>query len=176
MPEEDALQDKNIRFCHKSALGKISFEMCEGHEFMCELTTKCYGMGLEGRGVTMMVQHKAERGPDVEGWDLTLVIDCTKEQHERLQELIGHQLAEDRLVNRPDLGKGVESGACWDLGAYMSELGKMDAKPETKQRNKYALNPKNKDGLDSKWQHSGKKDAKLETKKQGQQLRPRPQE
>ena len=84
------------------------------------------------------------------------MIDCTKEQHERLQELIGHQLAEDRLVNRPDLGKGVESGACWDLGAYMSELGKMDAKPETKQRNKYALNPKNKDGLDSKWQHAAK--------------------
>jgi hypothetical protein len=131
--------------------------MCKGHQFMCEFITRCYGMGVEGRGVTMMApQHKAEKGPNVNGWDLTLVIDCTKEQHERLQELIGHQLAEDRLVNRPDLGKGVESGACWDLGAYMSELGKMDAKPETKQRNKYALNPKNKDGLDSKWQHSGK--------------------
>jgi hypothetical protein len=73
----------------------------------------------------MMVQHKAERGPDVEGWDLTLVIDCTKEQHERLQQLIGHQLAEDRLPNRPDLGKGVESGACWDLGVYLSEIGKI---------------------------------------------------
>jgi hypothetical protein len=24
-------------------------------------------------------------------------------------------------VNRPDLGKGVEGGACWDLGVYMSE-------------------------------------------------------
>jgi hypothetical protein len=70
----------------------------------------------------MKVQHKAERGANVEGWDLTLVIDCTKEQHERLQELIGHQLAEDRLVNRPDLGKGVEGGACWDLGVYMSEI------------------------------------------------------
>jgi hypothetical protein len=32
---------------------------------------------------------------------LTLVIDCTKEQHERLQELIGHQLAEDRLGEPP---------------------------------------------------------------------------
>jgi hypothetical protein len=30
-----------------------------------------------------------------------LVIDCTKEQHERLQELIEQQLAEDRLPNRP---------------------------------------------------------------------------
>jgi hypothetical protein len=72
----------------------------------------------------MEVQHKAERGANAEGWDLTLVIDCTKEQHERLQELIGHQLAEDRLVNRSDLGKGVESGACWDLGVYMSEISK----------------------------------------------------
>jgi hypothetical protein len=34
---------------------------------------------------------------------------------------------------------------------------KLDAKPETKKRNKYALNPKNKDGIDSKWQHSGKR-------------------
>jgi hypothetical protein len=120
---------------------------------MCEFTTKCYGMGLEGRGVAMMVRHKAERGPDVEGWDLTLVIDCTKE-HGRLQELIGHQLAKDRQVNRPDLGKGVESGACWDLGVYLSEIGKLDAKPSTKQRNKYALNLQNKDGLESMWQHA----------------------
>jgi hypothetical protein len=172
MPEEDALQHKNRRFCHKSALGKISFEMCKGHEFMCELTTKCYGMGLEGRGVTMMAQHKAERGADVEGWDLTLVIDCTKEEHERLQELIALDLAKDRLPNRPDLGKGVDSGECWDLGVYLSEIGKLDAKPETKQLNKYALNLKNKDGLESKWQHAGKKggkkggmiDAKPETK------------
>jgi hypothetical protein len=122
MPEEDALKNKNRRYCHKAAPGKISFEACNDHDFMCELITKCYGMGLEGRGVAMKVQHKAERGPNVEGWDLTLVIDCTKEQHERLQKLIGHQLAEDRLVNRPDLGKGVEGGACWDLGVYMSEI------------------------------------------------------
>ena len=32
---------------------------------------------------------------------------------------------------------------------------KPETKPETKQRNKYALNLKNKDGLDSKWQHAG---------------------
>ena len=122
MPPSDALKYKNRRYCHKAAPGKILFEACNDHEFMCELITKCYGMGLEGRGVTMVVRHKAERGADVEGWDLTLVIGCTKEQHERLQELIGHQLAEDRLMNRPDLGKGVESGACWDLGVYMSEI------------------------------------------------------
>jgi hypothetical protein len=29
----------------------------------------------------------------------------------------------------------------------------------SKQRNKYALNPKNKGGLDNKWQHAGKKSA-----------------
>ena len=46
---------------------------------MRELITKCYGMGLEGRGVTMLVQHKAERGANVEGWDLALVIDCTNQ-------------------------------------------------------------------------------------------------
>jgi hypothetical protein len=40
----------------------------------------------------------------------------------RLQKLIGHQLAEDRLPNRPDLGKDVDSGACWDLGVNMSEI------------------------------------------------------
>jgi hypothetical protein len=133
---------------------------------MCEYITKCYGMGLEGRGVTMLVQHKAERGPSAEGWDLTLVIDRTKEQHERLQQLIGHQLAEERSMSRSDLGKGVESGACWDLGVYLSEIAKLDAKPETKQRNKYALNLKNKDGLDSKWQHAGKKGGKKGGKRQ----------
>jgi hypothetical protein len=71
----------------------------------------------------MFVQHKAERAPDVEGWGLALVIDCTKEQHKRLQELIALDLAKDRLPKRPDLGKGVDSGACWDLGVYMSEIG-----------------------------------------------------
>jgi hypothetical protein len=30
-------------------------------------------------------------------------------------------------VNRPDLGKGVVSGACWDLGVYLSEIGKVGA-------------------------------------------------
>jgi hypothetical protein len=50
------------------------------------------------------------------------VIDCTKEQHERLQALIVPDLTKDRLPNRPDLGKDVDSGACWDLGVYMSEL------------------------------------------------------
>jgi hypothetical protein len=32
---------------------------------------------------------------------------------------------------------------------YLSEITKLDAKPETKKRNKYALNLKNKDGLDA---------------------------
>jgi hypothetical protein len=45
----------------------------------------------------------------------------------------------------------------------------VDAKPETKERLNYALNPKNKDGYDSKWQKGAKKggatDAKPETKK-----------
>jgi hypothetical protein len=77
------------------------------------------------------------------------VIDCTKEQHERLQELIGHDLAEGRLSNRPDLGKDVESGECWDFNVYMSEIGKKDANPETKKRLNYALNPNNEDGYDS---------------------------
>jgi hypothetical protein len=42
--------------------------------------------------------------------------------------------------------------------------GKMDALPETKERNNYARDPKNKDGLVSKWQQGGKIDAKPETK------------
>jgi hypothetical protein len=71
---------------------------------------------------------------------------------------------------------GVGTSARTSLSEIDKEGDKKDAKPETKKRNNYDLNPKNKDGLDSKWQHSGKKDAKLETKKQGQQLRPRPQE
>ena len=91
-----------------------------------------------------------------------MVIDCTKEQHERLQELIGHDLAEGRSSNRPDLGKGVESGECWDIGVYMSEIGKQggkkDAELETKKRLNYALNPNNEGGYESKWQ----RDAKLQ--------------
>jgi hypothetical protein len=43
-----------------------------------------------------------------------------------------------------------------DESEYASAAGKKDANLETKQRNKYALNPKNKDGLDSKWQHSNR--------------------
>jgi hypothetical protein len=42
--------------------------------------------------------------------------------------------------------------------------GKMDALPETKERNNYARDPKNKDGLVSKWQQGGMIDAKPETK------------
>jgi hypothetical protein len=79
-----------LGYCHKADPGKISFEACNDHQFMCDLTTKCYGMGLAGRGVALMVRHKAERGAKVNGSDLTLAIDCTKEQHERLQELIGN--------------------------------------------------------------------------------------
>ena len=40
-----------------------------------------------------------------------------------------------------------------DESEVASAAGKKDANLETKQRNKYALNPKNKDGFDSKWQH-----------------------
>ena len=44
-----------------------------------------------------------------------------------------------------------------DVSEYASAAGKkgskMDALPETKKANNYALNPKNKDGYDSKWQH-----------------------
>jgi hypothetical protein len=54
-PATGALKNKNRRHCHKAAPGKISFEACKGHEFMRELITKCYGMGLEGRGVAMKV-------------------------------------------------------------------------------------------------------------------------
>jgi hypothetical protein len=42
--------------------------------------------------------------------------------------------------------------------------GKMDALPETKKANNYAINPKNKDGFVSKWQGGGKTDAQPETK------------
>jgi hypothetical protein len=73
----------------------------------------------------MQVQHKAERGGDVDGWDLALAIHCPKKQHGRLQELVVLNLAKDRLPNRrpawADLGKGVESGECWDFGVYMAE-------------------------------------------------------
>jgi hypothetical protein len=34
--------------------------------------------------------------------------------------------------------------------------GATDAKPETKERLNYAVNPKNKDGYDSKWQRSAR--------------------
>jgi hypothetical protein len=44
-----------------------------------------------------------------------------------------------------------------DESEVASAAGKTDANLETKQRNKYALNPKNKDGYDSKWNHAGKK-------------------
>jgi hypothetical protein len=40
---------------------------------------------------------------------------------------------------------------------YLREIGKLDAKPETKKCNMYNLNLKNKDGLDSKWQHGTNK-------------------
>jgi hypothetical protein len=61
MPKEDADKEKNTRYCHKAAPGKISFEACNGHKFMRELITKCYDMGLDGPGVAVVVQHKAKR-------------------------------------------------------------------------------------------------------------------
>jgi hypothetical protein len=121
------------------------------------------------------------------------VIDCSKEQHERLQELIGLHLAKDRLPNRSHLGEGVESGECWaDLGVYSSEIankqvddrdgtgtgntvracvkgGKKDAKPETKIAPQQRPRPQEQAGWPrfqpGQHQHSGKKDAKPETKK-----------
>jgi hypothetical protein len=89
--------------------------------------TKCHGFGTEGAGVTMMVQHKAERGPNVPGWDCTLVLDCTREQHDRLQQLIKQDLAKGRAPTRPPLGEGIrlEDMQDWDLGAYMSVLSNM---------------------------------------------------
>jgi hypothetical protein len=41
-----------------------------------------------------------------------------------------------------------------DEPEYASESDKKDATPETKKANNFALNPKNKDGYDSKWQHA----------------------
>jgi hypothetical protein len=32
MPDLNATKEKNRRFCHKAAPGKISFEMCKGHK------------------------------------------------------------------------------------------------------------------------------------------------
>ena len=81
----------------------------------------------------------------------------------------------------------ISTGSHSEVSEYASAAGKkggkMDAKPETKKANNYALNPKNKDGYDSKWQQGGKKggkkggmiDAKPETKKR-EQVRPQPQE
>jgi hypothetical protein len=91
---------------------------------MQENITKCYGFGTEGAGISMMVQHKAERGPDVVGWDCTLVLDCTREQHDLLQQLIKRDLAKGRAKRRPELGEGIllENMPDWDLGAYMSTL------------------------------------------------------
>jgi hypothetical protein len=91
---------------------------------MEEHITKCYGFGTDGAGVSMMVRHKAERGPDVVEWDCTLVLDCTRAQHDRLQHLIKQDLAKGRAPSRPPLGKGIrlEDMQDWDLGAYMSEI------------------------------------------------------
>ena len=41
--------------------------------------------------------------------------------------------------------------------------GKTDALPKTKKANNYALNPKNKDGYDSKWQHNARRYAATRT-------------
>jgi hypothetical protein len=50
------------------------------------------------------------------------------------------------------------------VSGYASAAGKkggaMDAKPETKKANNFALNPKNKDDYDSKWQKCGKEGGK----------------
>jgi hypothetical protein len=51
-----------------------------------------------------------------------------------------------------------------DFVRFLEQGGKMDALPETKERNNYARDPKNKDGLVSKWQQGGKMDALPETK------------
>jgi hypothetical protein len=45
----------------------------------------------------------------------------------------------------------------WPFRVYTSEVGKKDAELETKKRSNCDLNPKSKDGLDSKWQPANKK-------------------
>jgi hypothetical protein len=70
--------------------------------------------------------------------------------------------------------------ATWDYGVYactwVRSASWRDAKLETKKANDCDLNPNNGDGLDSKWQHLGKKDAELETKKGNSYLSPRLQQ
>jgi hypothetical protein len=72
-----------------------------------------------------MVQHKAEPGPGVKGWDASLVIDCTPAQHDHLQKLIKESLSSgDWKSPRPELGEEIflEGLPSWDFGVYQSEL------------------------------------------------------
>jgi hypothetical protein len=62
-----------------------------------------------------------------------------------------------------DVAWAPSSGLPTDIIASCSagkKGGATDAKPETKERNNYARDPKNKDGLVSKWHQGGKKGGK----------------
>ena len=108
------------RFVHKADLGRISFRACNDNALLKQITTRCYGMGQDGRGVTSMTQHMAEPGPGVSGWDTSLVIDCTPAQHAHIQELITANLSSDCTGTRPELGQGIfpEGLPWWDFGVY----------------------------------------------------------
>jgi hypothetical protein len=67
-PVADAEEVQTKRYVHKADICRVSFRACNDDAPLKQIDTRCYGMDLDGRGVTSMTQHKAEPGPGVKGW------------------------------------------------------------------------------------------------------------
>ena len=64
----DAEKVQTKRYVHKADTGRVSFRACNDDALEANRHQVLWHMGLDGRGVTSMTQHKAEPGPGVKGW------------------------------------------------------------------------------------------------------------
>ena len=126
----------------------------------------------DGRGLTTTYSHEVLRGEgrtgDTGAWAVSIVatgMPAEKQQQFRADIKANSKPWESEIeFTMPGKLKLYRDYELTDVSEVASAAGKkggkkggaIDAKPETKKANNYALNPKNKDGYDSKWQHSNK--------------------
>jgi hypothetical protein len=132
------------------------------HDF---LASEGWWANADGRGlITTTYSHEVLRGEERTGdtgaWAVSIIATGmpAKKQLQFRANIKANRKPWDSKVEftMPGELKLYRDYKLTDVSEYASASGKKDAKPETKERLNYALNPKNKDGYDSKWQHSAR--------------------
>ena len=122
----------------------------------------------DGRGLTTTYSHEVLRGEERTGdtgaWAVSIVatgMPAEKQEQFRADIRVNIKPWDSKVeLTMPGEVKLYRDYELTDVSEYASSAGKKggatDAKPETKKANNYALNPKNKDGYDTKWEHSAR--------------------